>query len=196
MGPSAERSLQDAFRALARRDMTGLEALWRELSGSLHNYAFALTASQEEADDILSDVLLRVARRGRPLRWVRSPKAYLFGAVRNAVRSRRRREGRRAEADTFDAPAPEADVTNGAAVRAAVMGLPPEQREVLVLHVWGGLTFGEIGRTVGAPRNTVASRYRYALGKLRALLGDDADGRGETEAPAGSHDAEHAGRHV
>ncbi len=45
--------------------------------------------------------------------------------------------------------------------------LPPEQKEVLTLKIWGELTFDEIGRTLDLSLNTVASRYRYALQKLR-----------------------------
>ena len=48
--------------------------------------------------------------------------------------------------------------------------LPVAQREVVVLHVWGGLTFSEIADTLSISSNTVASRYRYALGKLREVL--------------------------
>jgi RNA polymerase sigma-70 factor (ECF subfamily) len=45
--------------------------------------------------------------------------------------------------------------------------LPPDQREVLHLHVYEGLTFQEIGDLAGLSINTIASRYRYALEKLR-----------------------------
>jgi RNA polymerase sigma-70 factor (ECF subfamily) len=45
--------------------------------------------------------------------------------------------------------------------------LPPEQKEVLTLKVWGELTFDEISRILDLSLNTVASRYRYALGKLK-----------------------------
>jgi RNA polymerase sigma-70 factor (ECF subfamily) len=48
--------------------------------------------------------------------------------------------------------------------------LPAEQREVLLLHVWGDLTFREIAEILDLPANTVASRYRYALAKLRRVL--------------------------
>jgi DNA-directed RNA polymerase specialized sigma24 family protein len=44
------------------------------------------------------------------------------------------------------------------------------QREVVVLHVWGDLTFSEIADTLSISANTAASRYRYALGKLREVL--------------------------
>ena len=53
------------------------------------------------------------------------------------------------------------------AILAAVDRLPPEQKEVLTLKIWGELTFDEIGRTLDLSLNTVASRYRYALQKLK-----------------------------
>ena len=49
-------------------------------------------------------------------------------------------------------------------------GLPIEQREVLSLKIDGGLTFAEIAAVLGIRPNTAASRYRYALEKLRTLL--------------------------
>ena len=49
----------------------------------------------------------------------------------------------------------------------AVERLPPEQKEVLTLKIWAELTFDEIARTLDLSHNTVASRYRYALGKLK-----------------------------
>jgi RNA polymerase sigma-70 factor (ECF subfamily) len=45
--------------------------------------------------------------------------------------------------------------------------LPREQREVVVLRVWGQLTIDETARLLGVPPNTAASRYRYALARLR-----------------------------
>jgi RNA polymerase sigma-70 factor, ECF subfamily len=45
--------------------------------------------------------------------------------------------------------------------------LPEDQREVIVMHVWAELTFSEIGELLGVSSNTVASRYRYAMAKLR-----------------------------
>jgi RNA polymerase sigma-70 factor (ECF subfamily) len=61
------------------------------------------------------------------------------------------------------------------AVRQALAALPPEQREVVRLKVYEQLTFAEISRSVRASVNTVASRYRYALEKLRKALGEPAD---------------------
>ena len=53
------------------------------------------------------------------------------------------------------------------ALLQAVERLPPEQKEVLTLKIWAELTFDEIARTLDLSLNTVASRYRYALAKLK-----------------------------
>jgi RNA polymerase sigma-70 factor, ECF subfamily len=55
-------------------------------------------------------------------------------------------------------------------LQAALRQLPEEQREVVVMHIWGGMTLLEIAETTAASPNTVAARYRYALEKLRAAF--------------------------
>jgi RNA polymerase sigma-70 factor (ECF subfamily) len=55
-------------------------------------------------------------------------------------------------------------------IRRAMERLSGEQREVIVLRVWGGLSFAEIAATLGENINTVSARYRYALAHLKKLL--------------------------
>lgn len=55
-------------------------------------------------------------------------------------------------------------------VQAALKQLPLEQREVLVLRVWGELSFPEIAEVLEIPVDTAASRHRYALAALRKLI--------------------------
>ena len=50
------------------------------------------------------------------------------------------------------------------------MNCPAEQRAVIQLKLWGGETFEQIAEMLGIPQNTAASRYRYALDKLRERL--------------------------
>jgi RNA polymerase sigma-70 factor (ECF subfamily) len=65
---------------------------------------------------------------------------------------------------------PGIDPTEVERVEKALLTLPMEQREVVVLKMFEGLTFREIGAALGVSLNTVASRHRYALDKLRELL--------------------------
>lgn len=166
-----DAELREAFEELARGRLGAMADVWEALAVPMHNYAFALAGSQEEADDIVSEVMVRLVGRGKGLRGVCEPKAYLFAAVRNAARTRARRRRRMAE-DVEDCPVKGVDAGE-IVVRQAVMALPEEQREVVVLHVWGGLTFDEVARTVGVSANTAASRYRYALGKLRTAMREE-----------------------
>jgi RNA polymerase sigma-70 factor (ECF subfamily) len=55
-------------------------------------------------------------------------------------------------------------------VEVALRGIRADFAEVVVLKIWGGLTFDEIARTLGANAATVASRYRYALRDLQGVL--------------------------
>ena len=58
---------------------------------------------------------------------------------------------------------------------SALDQLPFEQREVLMLHMYAGLPLRAIARTNGHSANTVMSRYRYGMGKLRSLLNGEHD---------------------
>ena len=65
------------------------------------------------------------------------------------------------------------------ALLRAVERLPDQQKEVVILKIWGELTFDEIARTLDESLNTVASRYRYALQKLKNLVPEEMEGKKE-----------------
>ena len=52
-------------------------------------------------------------------------------------------------------------------LQSALAELPDEQREIMILRVWGQMTFEEAAATLDISPNTAASRYRYALAKLK-----------------------------
>lgn len=106
--------------------------------------------------------------------------ALLLTSIRRAAldsgRRRSRREARETEAGG-DAPQCEPLFEPGSAgddrqsaIEGALGRLPPDQREVLALKIWGGLTFTQIAQHLEIPSNTAASRYRYALASLRREL--------------------------
>ena len=55
-------------------------------------------------------------------------------------------------------------------IEQAIQTLPDYYKEVIILKIWGELTFEQIADTLDIPMNTAASRYRYALEKLRRTL--------------------------
>jgi len=129
-----------------------------------------------DAEDVVQEAFVRFWRGQRGLSG--EPLALLLTSVRRAAldtaRSRSRRASREASAAAgadvplFE-PLGEGD-DRRIVIEAALARLPREQREVLALKIWGGLTFAEIAEQLGIPPNTAASRYRYALGALRREL--------------------------
>jgi RNA polymerase sigma-70 factor (ECF subfamily) len=144
-------------------------------------YARQWADSHGDAEDVVQDAFVRFWRSGRAR--AEDARAYLFAAVKHSALDHRRGRARRARReDAAHAVRPQAEASFASdlerdewreRVEAAMAGLPGPQREVLVMKVWGGLTFPQIAAVVGAGPNTVASRYRYALAALRARLAEE-----------------------
>src|ERR1035441_8339342 len=144
-------------------------------------YAFLLNLTRDEADtrDLLQDVFVKLARDPELLAGVRDEHAFLIRLAHNAAIDLIRRRGTRdktreqfaAEIISPFAPASDPDEQTFRAVLAeALADPPPDQRAVVHLKLWEGLTFEEIAHTLDIPANTAASRYRYGLDKLRERL--------------------------
>jgi RNA polymerase sigma-70 factor (ECF subfamily) len=136
------------------------------------------TASLADAEDAVQDAFVRFWRRQRSLPG--EPMALLLTSIRRAAldsgRSRSRRTARETEAggseplfEPLCEPGSAGD-DRRSAIEDALGRLPPDQREVLALKIWGGLTFSQIAQHLEIPPNTAASRYRYALAVLRREL--------------------------
>ena len=143
-------------------------------------YAFLLNLTRDEADtrDLLQEVFVKLARDTDLLNGVREERAFLIRLAHNAAIDLIRRRGTRdktreqfAEIISPFAPASDPDQQAfRAALAEALAELPADQRAVVHLKLWEGLTFGKIAELLDIPPNTAASRYRYGLDKLRERL--------------------------
>ncbi len=163
---------------LADGDPDAFAVLYDRLALRLFNTARTMTDSLPDAEDTVHDLFVELARGRDRLARVTDIDAYIFTMLRHAVSRRRQRRDvdrraidaigrRRAEAGQFTTRPTEPPDD---ALAAAVAALPPAQREVVALKIDGGLTFAEIAAVLGTSINTAASRYRYALEKLRATI--------------------------
>jgi RNA polymerase sigma factor (sigma-70 family) len=157
--------------------LPGNTETWRELLAR-HGPALVLFARQwlgthADAEDAVQDAFVRLLKAAkRP----DDELAYLFSCVRTAAidaartRARRRRvDEKRSSPESVFEPLPEQAELSGA-VESALARLPDEQREVVVMKIWGGLTFSQIAAALGISPNTAASRYRYAIQRLESSL--------------------------
>jgi RNA polymerase sigma-70 factor (ECF subfamily) len=159
--------------------MPDLERLYDEHAPALFGFVLNLTRSDADTRDVLQDLFRKLATQPRLLEGVRDERAFLLRLAHNAVidlarrRDARTRKHESAGAELAELFAPAADPDEAAfraAVAAALAELPSEQRAVVHLKLWEGLTFDAIAEALDIPLNTAASRYRYGLDKLRARL--------------------------
>jgi RNA polymerase sigma-70 factor (ECF subfamily) len=150
-----------------------------ELAPRLVLYARQLTPTAADAEDVVQNAFVRWWRRFPDGDRAHVP--LLFAAVRTIALDLRRCNVRRSRRESvsylaeearepgyFDQTAEQKDLAG--LVERALEGLPEEQREVVTLHVWGGLTFAQIAEAIGVSINTIAARYRYALKALQRKL--------------------------
>jgi RNA polymerase sigma-70 factor (ECF subfamily) len=144
-------------------------------------FAFLLNFTRHEADtrDLLQELFVKLARRPELLEGVRDERAFLLRLAHNLALDLIRRRGTRekyhgqlaGEPAPIFTPASEPDENAFREGLSAALGdLPAEQRAVVHLKLWEGLTFEHISELLGIPLNTAASRYRYGLDKLRERL--------------------------
>jgi RNA polymerase sigma-70 factor, ECF subfamily len=157
---------------LTRTDITEVEQLYRQHGPALLLFATSMTGERSRAQDVIHQVFLKLLEDSR-LRQATDVKAYLFACVRNAALNDARVRGRNVPLPDeglawFDPPV--RDYAEEEGLRRALIELPDEQRQVTVLHVWGELTFAQIAGILDISANTAASRYRYALVRLRELM--------------------------
>jgi RNA polymerase sigma-70 factor (ECF subfamily) len=146
------------------------EILYRAKASELILYGRALGLSHGEAEDVLQETFVALMQRPQPPEL---PEHYCVRSFRNRALNYRRSLWRRLTRELesrrwFDRSPPESPAER-AAMRA-LAALPCDQREVIVLKIWHGHTFEELGELLGISPNTAAGRYRYGLQKLRLLL--------------------------
>jgi len=148
-----------------------------------HGAAMVLLARQwvgshADAEDVVQEAFVRFWRSRER---VAEPVGYLYACVKRCGldwqragkrRSRREEATARSETEPIFAGPLEQDERR-TAIEAALVNLPDKQREVLVMRIWGGLTFNQIAEALAISIDTAASRYRYALARLHEQLAEE-----------------------
>jgi RNA polymerase sigma-70 factor (ECF subfamily) len=164
---------------LARGDQAAFAELYDACADRMHHYLVVRLGSREDADDVLQETFVRLARTRKRLSGVDNLVAYVFTIARNeaarlaAGRARRREQqaGLAGSVLFMEAAVNDPEAREAAElVAAALRRLEPEGREVVELKTYAGLTFREIAEVTGLPQGTVATRYRTAIGRMRGWL--------------------------
>ncbi|MBN1510149.1 MAG: sigma-70 family RNA polymerase sigma factor [Sedimentisphaerales bacterium] len=168
-----------------RGDPAALCRIYETYRAPLLKVAATLLNDRNGAEDVLHDVFVDFAQTTGRFQLQGSLKGYLSICVANRARDRNRMMQRRVAVSLNDMdvhPAggdePERSVMTReltSRLDTAMGLLPPEQKEIVVLHLQGKLPFREIARLREISINTAMSRYRYALDKIRSSLNDESE---------------------
>lgn len=179
----------DLVAEIARGDREAFQRFYERYAGRLLAYVRAVGRQREAAEDVVQEVFLAVWRKAASYTRARGDVAgWLYTITRNRLVDRWRRQGGAIEEGEFDFDAL-AGSERGAegtiaalAVRKALAGLAPEQREALELAYFGGLTYEETAAKLALPLGTLKSRIRAGLARMRQLLGEGAPPPGREPA--------------
>jgi RNA polymerase sigma-70 factor, ECF subfamily len=156
-----------------------LNRLYDEHAQALFAFLLNFTRAETDTRDLVQEVFIKLAQHPGLLEGVRDERAFLIRLAHNAaIDFMRRRMTRQKHRDLFAAQsthvfAPANDPDESVfrtALSDALAELPAEQRAVVHLKLWEGLTFEQIAEALDLPPNTAASRYRYGIDKLRGRL--------------------------
>lgn len=179
--PSDWEGLDDIelIEEAARGEADALSALYDRFSGLLLTMAIRMLGDRAMAEDLVHDVFMEVWRNAS--RYDRSRgtvRTWVLVRLRSRALDRLRSASSRREVPTDDVTPREAAAEledpalepDRAAVRVALAELPDEQRKVLELSYFHGLSSSEIAERMGSPLGTVKSRTAAALAKLRTVM--------------------------
>ncbi len=153
--------------------------LYDRFGSRMYRTALKFLGRPEDAEDVVQEVFAALVRAGSRLKQVDNLPAYLFTALRRAAAKRAIKRQNEPVTGTTDpshvlskSDSTQQDNPHSEQLDRALQALPEQQREVVALKIEGELTFAEIGQVLNLSSNTAASRYRYALEKLRTSLSE------------------------
>ncbi|MHC4116210.1 MAG: RNA polymerase sigma factor [Planctomycetota bacterium] len=164
---------------LKRRNADALRRIYEKYKDELLALAVALSNDRAGAEDALHDVFVSFAEYADRLQLRTSLKSYLSSCIANRVRNMNRvkalRTAKLSRAEAVSSGRDGPDRLAGSAelsrrIDRAMEQVPYEQREVIILHLQSGMKFKAIAQSQGVSINTIQSRYRYGLDRLRTLL--------------------------
>lgn len=170
--------------ALQRGEPEVLADLLAQHGHEIQAVAYLILRDRAEAEDVVSDTLLRALRSGRSLRGVETIRPWLLRIATNQAIDRRRRSARIRYVHLVPertGPAEDSVVIDRTVLLDALERLPTRVRAAVVLRYYADLPVADVATAMGTSVNTVKTQLRTALASLREALGDDGERRGNVE---------------
>ena len=169
------RSDEDLMAAVASGDESALTALIDRYAARVHAYLLRYSGNREDAEDLLQETWMRIARSAKRFDTSRRFRSWVYGIATNLARDlfRRRmtKESALHELSTRPPAASEADSIDSDELRERIAKLPENMRAVLLLRYYEEMSEAEMAEVLDIPHGTVKSRLHAALRNLRGEYG-------------------------
>jgi RNA polymerase sigma-70 factor (ECF subfamily) len=160
-------------------DPYALTLIYDLLGQKLFGYALGMVNSKPDAEDIVQDLFIKIVEQRNKIAGAENISAYIFRMAGNlamdCLRKRQKEKNMLFESNFLlvkdgieNREEYEKDLSR---LQHAVAGLPPDQKAVVFMHYFRDMTFDEIAGLLNTSINTVASRCRYGLEKLKMVWG-------------------------
>ena len=167
-----------------RGSQKALECIYEKYKKDLLVLVISLLQDTSAAEDVVHDVFVSFIQAIEKFQLTGSLKGYLLTCAANRARNENKAKHRQivesdpAEPVSSDADQPPSSIICNEQLKQlsnAMIQLPYDQREAIILHFQAGMTFKAIAKSLCISSNTVKSRYRYGLDKLKLIFVDETE---------------------
>lgn len=169
-----KRDVDNAIYGVAEGEENAMRSLYELCGSAVYAYALTVCGNVYDAQDVMQDTFIKVynaapdyVSQGKPMSWILS-------IARNLCFDRFRSQARQVnvtdEALERQLGSTATDATDRLVIKSCLLQLDEEERAIVVMHAVGGVKHREIADELGIPLNTVLSKYRRAIAKLKNIL--------------------------
>ena len=167
--------LENDIRRLASGDIDALHGIYEQTKDSVFVFALRKLGSRTRAEDAMQETYLRIVKCAASYAAGTNARAWIFGICRNICRDMLKSPAW-SDIDSLESEPSEADFSDSLIenedIKRALAGLEKTEHEIVMLHIYSDMKLVDIADFIGMPYNSVRSKYRYAMKKLKSELGN------------------------
>lgn len=168
--------LEEYIERMIDRDKEALENLYELTKTSVYGFVLSLLKDKHEAEDVFQEVYIKIYENVELYQSKGKPMAWILTIAKNLCYMKLRKHKKHESIEDMHEILPHKkkdNVEDRIILNAAFKNISDEERNIIMLHVIGGLKFHEISRMLELPLSTVLSKYHRAMKKLKSILKED-----------------------
>ena len=178
-----ERECDDAIVKIANGEKDALKTVFTAYSQFIASAAYQILQNKEDSEDVLQDVMIKIASNASSYKPGSSPRAWVAAIARNTALDKARSRRANVSLDEYtDTDLPEQliyeDSEEKRQLGEALRSLPPDDRVIVDLKIYGGLKYKEISAALDITPAAAQKRYERAIDKLRTYFEEKEDANG------------------